>query len=374
MSRIIVNINPEVLRWAREEGRYSQEEMAEKLEVEIGRYQQWEQVGKEIPFSKLDTLSNTLKRQVAFFFLPQPPQSISQPKDYRNRSGSDQSISKEVAFAIRQAHYFKQTAIDLREEAFWEKAYAWEHELEAWQDNVRHDMPQMVAWLREVFEIDMDTQLRWKTESDAYKNWRKAVEEKLGILVFQFSMPMEEVQGFCLTDVRPYAIVVNSKQSYTGRIFTIFHELAHILRRQSGLCMIDYTVSKQQQPEEWECNRFAGMFLAPVTSLVPTDNLEEIQTYARKLKISREAYLRRLKEEGFIQDTQFFVLLDEIKKTYLPKSSAKSGIVTPERKSLSTRGETFFNLILDALQANQISYSQASGVLDLRINKIVSIL
>jgi Zn-dependent peptidase ImmA (M78 family) len=187
-------------------------------------------------------------------------------------------------------------------------------------------------------------------------------------------MPIDEVQGFCYTDEFPYAIITNSKCSYTSRLFTIFHELGHIIRHHSGLCLIDETFDEntnEKQREEFRCNSFAGNFLIPQDYLVATDDLSEIQTYANQLRVSREVYLRQLKEKNKINPTKFFVLLNEIKSTY--KFSAKSsGFVLPEVKSRASRGETFFNLVLDALNQNRLSYTQASSLLDLRISKVLN--
>ena len=69
-------------------------------------------------------------------------------------------------------------------------------------------------------------------------------------------MPLDEVQGFCLTDSLPYVIVTNSNHPYTGRIFTLFHELAHIINKQSAICLVDGV--KKEQKEEWLSNSFAG--------------------------------------------------------------------------------------------------------------------
>ncbi|MBU0559538.1 MAG: ImmA/IrrE family metallo-endopeptidase, partial [Bacteroidetes bacterium] len=201
------------------------------------------------------------------------------------------------------------------------------------------------------------------------RKWRLAVEDRLGVLVFQFSMPMNEVHGFCFTDAYPYAIVVNSNHSYSGRIFTIFHELAHILRHQSGMCLFEKATEKQT--EEWECNNFSGSFLAPTHLIEQTDDLNTIAQYAAKLKVSREVYLRRLKEEKKISDMKFFSLLDQIKATY-KTGKKKGGYVKPEVKSKASRGETFFNMVLEAMYNNRISYTKASNALDLNVTRLLN--
>jgi Zn-dependent peptidase ImmA (M78 family) len=266
---------------------------------------------------------------------------------------------------MRDVTYFRQTALELQGESYWRNRYEWLNEIET----IKQDNDALGVWLREKLNISIDEQLSWKYDSQAYKSWRQAVENQLGILVFQFSMPLDEVQGFCYTDEFPYAIVVNSKHSYTSRLFTIFHELGHIVRHHSGMCLVDDVNEKQH--EEFNCNSFAGNFLVPENYLVASENLSEIQTYANTFRVSREVYLRQLKEKNKINRTKFFVLLAEIKSTY--KHSAKSPrFALPGVKSRASRGETFFNLVLDSLNQNRLSYTQASTLLGLRISKVLN--
>jgi Zn-dependent peptidase ImmA (M78 family) len=365
MSRIDVKINPYVLQWAREEAGYDASEIAAKLKVSQEKYKKWEGDGEAVPLGKLRDIANYYKRQLAVFFLPEVPLKIAKPKDFRNIIPSKSKLSKKVLSVMRDVMYFRQTALEIQGEAYWKDRYRWLEEIPM---GINADTS--AAWLREKLNISVTEQLSWKYPNEAYCIWRNAVEDRLGILVFQFPMPLKEVQGFCYTDQYPYALVVNSNHSYTARIFSIFHEIAHIVKHNSGMCLLDDITEKQD--EEWEYNTFAGKVLIPNDALVQTENLKEIHTYANKFKISPEAYLRRLKAENAIGTKNFFILLNDIKSKYpnIPKRTDTT-IIKPEVKSRASRGETFYNLVFDALNQNRISYTQASGMLDLNINRVL---
>ena len=367
MARINVNINPDVLFWARTEAGYTVDEVAAKISVDLERYNNWEKEGKNIPLGKLRILASHYKRQIAVFFLSEVPGKIQKPKDFRNLTPADRTLSKKALLVLRRSARLQRIAKELKGEDYWKRKLIWLNEIE----NLDNE-DAVISKLRELTGIDIDRQLQWKTSSEAYKNWRITIEEKLGILVFQFPMPMTEIQGFCMTDSLPYIIVTNSKHSDTGRIFTIFHELAHIIRHQSGMCLVDNV--EQHQKEEWECNRFAGKFLAPAKSIIATDDLNEIEAYAKKLKISREAYLRRLKEENLLSDIIFYELLNKIKATYKKKETKHSGFPLPEMKSRASRGETFYNIVFEALDANRINYTDAAHALGLRVNRLINVI
>ncbi len=364
MARVSVNINPDVLLWARQEAGYEIDEVAEKLSVHADRYKDWENAGKGIPYGKLQNLARYYKRQLAVFFLPEVPSKIKKPKDFRNLSPVDRFLSKEALLTLRRSAYLQKTANVIEGEKYWSKKLVWIENLDLLSDEA-----EIIAQIRALTGIDIDHQLNWKSESEAYKHWRSAIEEKLGILVFQFSMPMNELQGFCMIDTLPYIIVTNSNHSYTGRIFTLFHELAHILRHQSGMCLVDKVEISQK--EEWACNSFAAKFLAPSHTIIPSENLNEIAGFARKLKISREVYLRRLKEDGFLPDIKFYTLLEELKAGY-KKIKKTKGFALPEVKSRASRGEAFYNIIFEAIGANRINYSDAAHALGLRVNRLMN--
>jgi len=368
MSRIELNINPNVLRWAREEAGYDQAEIAAKVDVSTDRYQFWEQEGKNIPLGKLKTLAETYKRQLAVFLLAETPAKIQKPKDYRNIDPSESKLSIKVLDVMRDVSFFRQMALELQGSAYWESRYQWINDA---KQKIK-DANSFNLHLRELLDFSIEEQMRLSNDYNAYRRLRQSIEDKLGILVFQFSMPPEELEGFCFTDKLPYAIVVNSSYGFNHRIFTIFHELAHILRNQSGLCLFEKATEKQ--PEEWKCNEFAGNFLVPSSMVEQSDNLKEITAYASKLKVSREAYLRRLKDENKISNVKFFILLDQIKATYkkTEKKKKKSGGVKPEVKSKASRGETFYNMVLEAMYNNRISYTQAASALNIRVSRLMN--
>ncbi|MEO6166650.1 MAG: XRE family transcriptional regulator [Chitinophagales bacterium] len=368
MSRTELNINPQVLRWAREEAGFDPAEIAEKVDVAEARYKRWEKEGKNIPLGKLQSIATTYKRQLAVFLLPEAPPKVQKPKDYRNLSPAESRFSKKLLDVLRDVNYFCEIAFELKGESYWKNRYDWMSEAKG----KKKDNHSFNLRLRELLDISIEEQMQFGSESEAYRKWRLAVEDRLGILVFQFAMPIHEVEGFCLTDKLPYAIVVNSNYNYYHRIFTIFHELAHILRHQSGLCLFEKATTKQT--EEWKCNEFAGSFLAPADVIEKTDDLNEIAVYASKLKISREVYLRRLKDENKISDLKFFRLLDVIKSSYKKIQKKKGAVaIKPEVKSKASRGETFYNMVMQAIADNKLSYTQASSALNLNVNRLLNV-
>ena len=371
MGNIIkINVKPSLLQWAREQSGCGIEEIAKKLNIKPERYVNWEESGQNIPLGKLKEISRQFKRQLAIFFLPDPPPKLKIPKDFRNIKFRGLGLSTELRLAIRRCYKFLDLARDIQGEDYWNSRYSWvkavENIMKARKAIVSIDL---INWLREKLKIEIDIQRKFKKPGDAFKAWRKSIEEELGIFIFQFPMPMVEIQGFCLTENPPYAVVVNSRHADTGKIFTIFHELAHIFKHESGICWPD--LSSESKDAEYEYNKFAAQFLIPDENVFPISSIEELKKYANQLKISSEVYLRRNFELNLISKKQFFDLLAELKKQ--PFKKPKGGSGDQLLKSQNTRGEMFYNLMMSAVHNNRVDYNTASDALGLTIQYLTNV-
>ena len=370
MTKIVeLNINPKILQWAREESGYSVPEMAGKLGLQEELYLPWEKTGTGVPFTILRDIATTLKRQIAVFFLTQIPEKVKKPSDYRNLDIEGAKLSFQTLLAIRRTNKFRDVLLELNGSEYYVSKYGgWLADFD--KELAKHPISEknVTIWLRHILHYSLDDQVNDKNLEDSYLNWRNSFERDLSIHVFQFSMPQSEVQGFTYSDAYPYCIVVNGKYAVSSRIFTLFHELGHILKRQSGLCIPDNV--ENEQTVELECNLFAGRVLLPDDTMVRTTDKEEIYKHAKQLKVSSEVYLRRLKSLDLVSQDEFVTLLQEIRSSV--KRSKGFGISTPLQKSLNSRGQALFNSVLDALNNNKISYGRASDILQVKINHILT--
>lgn len=367
-----VDVNPKVLTWAREErfGKASLSDVAKKIDVDTVDLTQWEQDGKGIPFGALETLAKVYKRQTAVFFLPDTPQKTKKIKDCRNLANGGQDFSPDTLLAIRRAERYLEVARELEGHAHWEQQYEWLESFTGKKEKVREE----AAKLRDLLGSPQDGKINKKKSDEAFRYWRKKVEEKLGIFVFQFSMPEDELDGFSYAfDQFPYAIVVNNKKASVRKIFTLFHELSHILKHTPGVCKTDPLSSQERFNIELDCNSFAGEFLIPRESITAADTVDQIYNAAKFFNVSGEVYLRRLSDEGKISKNAFFELLDGVRARSNALKKDKSDDNGPRSRTIlskSARGNKFFDLVVNAAVTNRISYSAASDLLELKVGNI----
>ncbi len=373
---MFTNINPKILVWARKESGYKTPvEVAEKLKIETQLLRNWETDGKNVDFSALELIAKIYKRQTAVFFLPKVPESVKKPRDHRNLKVDMSSFSPETFLAFRRTERYLKTARELNGDKPWSKRYDWLKQFTGNENSINEEC----ELLRKLLDVPIKTQIKQSDPDVAFRFWREEIEDKLSIFVFQFPFPSDEMDGFSYTlDNFPYAIVVNSSNRQSVRkIFTLFHELCHIFKRESEICITNPDDRISEMKSEFDCNDFAGKFLIPDEVLENHNSSDEIYESAKILKVSSEAYLRRMRQKYSLSDNLYYSLLMEVKRKAskileMKKRESKkrkiflSGVV----RSKSSRGKKFYSLVTDAAHSGRITYSTASDLLSLKIGSI----
>ncbi len=304
-------INHEMLRWARERAGYSVEEVAHRRRVSSETVQEWEE-GKSYPtWRQLEQLAhNDYHRSTGFFFLNTPPDENTAEAEFR-RLPSDmlEGLDADTLYAIRQARIRQE---DLRM-LLGVQGSSERFILLDMQNTVDSQQPiQAASQVRERLGVSIDEQRSWQSEDDALKQWRERVEDN-GIWVFKRSFKQKDIAGFCLNDDVFPVIYLNNGQSKTRQIFTLFHELAHLMFDFNYLERLDSQhyldlLSGHDREIEIACNRFAGEFLVPSDDFdreianrnSGSPNDDYLVLLARSYKVSREVILRKFRDRNLV--------------------------------------------------------------------------
>ncbi len=105
MAEVVrVKLNPELLVWARTSAGYSVGDIAKFFDKSEDKISAWE-LGSEMPtIHQLEKLANKVKRPLAAFFLPKPPDEPPLPQDYRVLSGKPSGeFEPDTLICIREA-------------------------------------------------------------------------------------------------------------------------------------------------------------------------------------------------------------------------------------------------------------------------------
>lgn len=309
MRTPVAGINPEVLRWARDRAGYSIAEIATEFSKAPEIIEQWES-GKSAPtYGQLERLADRFyKRSVALFFLPEPPEEADPSQSFRTLPVLEiQGLLPDTRFAVREATARQIDLYELAEGRNPSPNRIFEDLRATPRSNPAAQADQTRAYLG----VDLPEQTSWSNADEALKRWRATVQDN-GVFVFKRSFKQKDVSGFCLYDDTFPLIYVNNSTAKTRQIFTLFHELAHLLLGTSGVAKVNDRFIKDltgdSQRTEIFCNRFAGELLVPSADFekrIPSTTDDEVSASADHYNVSREVILRKLFDRGLVSQQEY---------------------------------------------------------------------
>ena len=320
-----VNLQPDVLRWARERTRYDPDALARKMGINPERVVEWEKSGR-LTAAQADKLARHTHTPLGFLFLPEPPEERLPIPDFRGRENSFGSApSPELLDTVH--------AMQARQ--------AWMRD-ELIEDGVapldfvgmyrRSDEPAEVAnAMRDALGLPRDWAERCASWSHALLFIRKSMEDA-GIMVVingvvgnntHRPLDPEEFRGFALVDEYAPLIFINNVDFKSAQMFTLAHELAHIFIGEEG---ISNFANFQPAPLDTErsCDAAAAEFLVPEHGLREAwddvrNTPDVYRAIARHFKVSRIVGARRALDLDLINRKAFLefynrYLVDERRK------------------------------------------------------------
>ena len=249
-------VNKEMLVWARGETPFVTPEAAASYLSGISSEQiaSWE-CGTDCPsITEAKKLASLYRVPLACFYLSTPPEKrVKKYTDRRTINGTVYSeISYELWSEIARISSNREKILDYTDP----------------EEFVGLSFPTF-AQDKTIEEIANDLRcflglnLPFKTKS-AYKNnafnFFRSIFEHKGITVSQITgVSLNEMRGLSICyDICPI-IAINNRDFERAKVFSLFHELAHLVRRSSSLCKIDF--DERNDEEEKICDRIAAATL-----------------------------------------------------------------------------------------------------------------
>ncbi|MBI5117905.1 ImmA/IrrE family metallo-endopeptidase [Candidatus Poribacteria bacterium] len=372
-------VKPELLAWARKSAGLTVDEAARKAHVKPDRLECWEKGERRPTLRQLRELARIYKRPLAVFYLPEPPRDFQPLRDFRRILQKVEGVeSPELRHEIRRAWDRRDIALELYEEL--------EGELPKFSPSAMlSDDPETLAEkIRNLLGVKREVYSGFRDKYDAL-NWWRAALENLGVLVFQArNIEPAEMSGFSISETPFPVIVLNIKDPVRRRIFTMLHELTHILLQDGGLCDVEeeYERAPEDQRVEVFSNRVAGAVLVPETELLQEDIVarkgrmadwanEEIEELANRFWVSRETLLRRLLICGKTTAQFYKKKKLEYEKQYkLRKAEVEHGFAPPYRLAISVAGLFFVRLALNSYYQERISAGDLSDFLNIKLRHV----
>ena len=316
-----IPVNPDVLRWARETLRLSQGEVARRMKKKISDIEAWERGEASPTYIQLESLAYDIyKRPVALFFFPEVPEEEAVEQSFRTLPEQElQRMPSRILYLLRRARVFQLNLAELYDGV----NPASRQILRDLDFAPSVDVSEMAEQVRAYLGMDLEEQQSWDDADDALKRWRTVLEDR-GVFVFKdsFNPPGKKkvdgvestFSGFCLYDTDFPVIYVNNNKVKNRQIFTLFHELAHLLMHTGGVDTrqddyIEYLTGDNRRIEVL-CNQFAAEFLVPSGDFrarlagKPIHD-RAIAGFAELYGVSRETILRRLLDWGRVSQQEY---------------------------------------------------------------------
>ena len=371
-----VPVNPKVLRWARDSLHLSLEEVANRMKKKILEIEAWER-GEALPtYVQLETLAYDIyKRPIALFFFPEVPEEETIEQSFRTLPQYElQRIPPRMRYLLRKARVLQLNLAELYDG------------VNPADRKIVHNLnfipsiaaTKMAKQVRAYLGIELAQQQAWRNTEDALKHWRAALE-KCGVFVFKdtFNAPGKRkvdtddspFSGFCLYDTEFPIIYVNNSKAKARQIFTLFHELAHLLMQTGGVDTrqadyIEYLTGDNKRTEVL-CNRFAAEFLVPsrdfeARSAGVSIDSRAVEDWADLYHVSREMILRRLLDREQVSQEYYEEKVQQwlAEKEKSPRSGGDHYLTKG-----TYLGERYIEVVFSRYHQGRISIEQAADYL-----------
>lgn len=369
--------NGAMMEWARKWRGRTLEEAASKIGVPADRLRSWERGDEKPTVAMARKLADFYGRSFMEFFYDEKPDIVESGlvPDYRVHKGADDPhANREILEIQRWAELQRVNALDLYED-------------------IDEDVPTLPAGLttatidddvegyaekaREALSFPFAAQrnMKYKDAQDL-PNMLRARMEDIGVLVLRENgLSKFGVSGMTIVQF-PLPIIVYAAEAPGRSAFTLMHEFAHIVLRESAISGPERDrggATRERKIERW-CDKFAAAFLTPKAALEdlrgpppdkPWDEIDDVTlaAIARHFKVSQHAMLIRLVDLRYV-DADFYwrvkrpqFLAEERlwKNRGLPKIWAS--------RIWNQLGQTYTGLVLEALGTGRIQAHQAQAFL-----------
>jgi Zn-dependent peptidase ImmA (M78 family) len=379
MANYVSGVNPSLLRWAREKAGYSLEDIAARLKKDARDIALWE-AGEAVPtYNQLEKLAYSYyKRPVAIFFFPEPPEEPEPKEAFRTLPDFEiQNLQPDTRYAIREAQamqlslYELSGGVNLADKLIFRDL----------QLKPRMSVVRAANKVRAYLNIPLEVQFEWSTTTLALKKWRESIQNH-GIFVFKRSFKQRDISGFCLADSEFPVIYLNNSTSKTRQVFSLFHELAHLLLNTSGITKVNdnYIVSLSGRDRDIEvfCNHFAAEFLVPSRDFDSRLDLSKpvervIDNLSRHYNVSREVILRKLLDRGIVDQDYYDSKVEEWFEEFQESRKSNSGGGYYYATQTAYLGEKYINLAFSRYYSGQCTLQQLADYLNIKPRSVIGL-
>ena len=363
-------ITPAVVQWARERAGYSIED-ASRVFKKIAA---WEG-GDALPtYVQLEQMAEKFKIPVAVFFFPKPPALPPIEQSFRTLTAEGfAAIPRKVRLFLRRGQAMQLNLAELNDG----KNPAGRVISRDLKFSPNTSLDRIAAEVRTYLGVSVDEQASWKSVDEALEKWREVFATKAGVYVFKDAFREPNYFGFCLYDDEFPVIYINNSSAKSRQIFTLFHELGHLLFHTSGIDILDdkfiVHLSDAEQKIEVICNVLAARVLVPDDVL---DKRLKGAKIGRQLatqlagyfSVSREVIYRKFLDRGLIDADEYTAAAKDWAAQIKPKDAESSGNYYNSQHAYL--GQRYIDLAFTRYHQQRFDRGQLAEYLNLKLKNL----
>ncbi len=372
-------INKDMLVWARGETPFalSPDQLSMRFpRISPEKLSKWES-GEELPsIREAKDLAKIYKLPFACFYLSETP--AKKPKRYTDRRtalGTEYGVmSYELWDEISRICTDRDTLLEFSDDDLYPA-------IPLPTVNASDNVETVAAVIRDFLELPLSFKYKKEYGSSSF-NFFRDVLGRHGIIVAQISsVSLSEMKGLSIYEDRFPIVAINNKDFERAKTFSLFHEVAHIIRRSSSLCLID--ADERNDDEEKTCDRIAAEVLmereefkriaASVISREGEWNNIALMNLADKFGVSTVAAFRRLHDLSIITDKQYYDMYREINAAFEDNikaiEAARAGKDIPfffHVRYVNSHGHLLPRMIVTAQSSGRITMGEACKIMNIK--------
>jgi len=335
----------------------------EKIQKDFPKIREWIS-GEKLPtFKQLEEFAKKTRTPFGFLFLDEPPEEQLPIPHFRTMA--DDEISKPSPDLTETIY-----AMQLRQ--FWMRDFLIQEGHEPLDFVKSSNIEDSSVSVAERMRFALGLEAGWTEQSptwqEALVEFRDAIE-RAGILVFfngivgnntHRRLDPGEFRGFVISDEYAPLIFVNNADYKAAQMFTLAHELAHVVFGSSAAFDL-----REMQPAnnavEKACNKAAAEFLVPEREMLglwadAQRQREPYQFLARRFKVSEVVAARRALDLNLIGKGSFFDFYNEHKKRFFKIKQGGGNYYNTQNVRL---GRRFVSAVATAAKEGKMLYSEA---------------
>ena len=320
MPKVNVNIQNNVIQWVLNQT--SEEQLGLDL---MNIIKQWLDGTKTPTFNQIEEVSKKSNIPLGYFFLKTPPVEKIDLLEYRTID------SIELANPSRN---LIDTIFEMERIQDWMKEYRQDtgFDILPLVGSLKHlnDAKLISREIRKDLDLDIDWYNNVKDISDAFSYIREKLDE-VGVVVMQSgvvgknthrSLNIDEFRAFAMVDEWAPLIFINSVDSHGAKLFSLFHEIAHIWLGEDDLYNDRRNIGNVRELEIL-CNSIASEILVPTdefnrlwNEIKEKDTRNKISLITQAFKCSESVIARKALDNKRIEKDLYTEIIDEAIEAY----------------------------------------------------------